>query len=150
MKVVVKHFGYMHNPTSVLENDTYNPLWDLDIQKDHIISGMRPEGERIQFYTIGLCRSKPVKLRLKIDLVLYPALAEGLVNMYRVWLFKTFLFQAIQFSQKVLIQPIQLSISIVFVHTQLNIKTVLYQTIQFSVSTVSMSKTHLFQTIPLA
>ena len=47
---------------------------------------------------------------------------------------KTFLFQAIQFSQTVLIQTIQFSITIVFVHTQLNIKTVLFQTIQFSIS----------------
>ena len=34
-----------------------------------------------------------------------------------------------------------------FVYTQLNVKTVLYITIQFSVSRVSMSKTVLFQTI---
>ena len=32
-------------------------------------------------------------------------------------------------------------------YTQLNVKTVLYITIQFSVSTVSMSKTFLFQAI---
>ena len=36
------------------------------------------------------------------------------------------LFQAIQFIQTVLIQPIQFSISIDFVYTQLNVKTVLY------------------------
>ena len=53
---------------------------------------------------------------------------------------KAFLFQAIQFSQAVLIQLIQFSISTDFVYTQLNVKTVLYQTIQFSVSTVSKSK----------
>ena len=46
----------------------------------------------------------------------------------------------IQFTQKVLIQIIPFSINIVFVYTQLNVKTVLFQTIQFSVSTVSMSK----------
>ena len=46
---------------------------------------------------------------------------------------ETFLFQAIQFSQ-VLIQTIQLSISTVFVHTQLNVKIVLFQAIQFSIS----------------
>ena len=39
---------------------------------------------------------------------------------------KTFLFQAIQFSQTVLIQTIKFSISIAFGYTQLNIKTVLY------------------------
>ena len=35
----------------------------------------------------------------------------------------------------VLLQTIQFSISIVFLFTQLNIKTVLFQTIQFSIST---------------
>ena len=38
---------------------------------------------------------------------------------------KQFLFQAIQFSQAVLIQLIQFSISTDFVYTQLNVKTVL-------------------------
>ena len=55
---------------------------------------------------------------------------------------KTFLFQTIHFIQTVLIQRIQLSISIHFVYSQLNIKT-----IQFNLSTVSMSKTVQFQTI---
>ena len=41
-------------------------------------------------------------------------------------LLKTFLFQAIQFSQTDLIQPIQFSISIDFLYSQLNVKTVLY------------------------
>ncbi len=53
----------------------------------------------------------------------------------------------IQFSQTVLIQLIQFSISTYFVYTQLDVKTVLYITIQFSVSTISMSKTVPFQTI---
>ena len=53
---------------------------------------------------------------------------------------KTFLFQAIQFSQAVLIQLILFNISTDFVYTQLNVKTVLYQTNQFSVSRVSISK----------
>ena len=48
---------------------------------------------------------------------------------------KTFLFQAIQFSQtSATIQTIQFRISIVFLHIQLNVKTILFQTIQFSVS----------------
>ena len=29
---------YMHNPESVLENDTHKLLWDFDIQTDHLIS----------------------------------------------------------------------------------------------------------------
>ena len=38
---------------------------------------------------------------------------------------KTFLFQAIQFSQTILIQVIQFGISADFVYTQLNVKKVL-------------------------
>ena len=49
---------------------------------------------------------------------------------YRVYLSKTFLFQAIQFSQTVLIQTIQFSVSTVSMP-----KTVLVQTVQFSMST---------------
>ena len=60
---------------------------------------------------------------------------------------KIFLFQAIQFSQTVLIQTIQFSISIVFVYTQLIVQIVLFQTIQFGLNTVSMSKTVPFLTI---
>ena len=37
--------------------------------------------------------------------------------------------------------------SIDFLHTLLNVKTILFQTIQFSISTVSMLKTVLFQAI---
>ena len=50
-------------------------------------------------------------------------------------------------SKTFLFQPIQFSMIIIFVYTQLNVKTVLFQIIQFSVNTVSMSKTVLFQTI---
>ena len=39
---------------------------------------------------------------------------------------KTFLFQAFRFRQTILIQTIQFSVSIDFLHTQLNVKTVLY------------------------
>ena len=56
-------------------------------------------------------------------------------------------FQAIHFIQTIPIQPIQFSISIDFVYTWLNVKTVLYKTFQFSVSRVSMSKTVKFQTV---
>ena len=45
---------------------------------------------------------------------------------------KSFLFQAIQFSQTVIIQTTQFSISKGLVYTQLNVKTVPFQTIQFS------------------
>ena len=33
----------MHNPASVLENDTHNLLWDFDIQTDHQISARRSD-----------------------------------------------------------------------------------------------------------
>ena len=52
----------------------------------------------------------------------------------------TFLLQAISFSQTALIQTIQFSISIISVFTELNVKTVLFQTIQFSVGNVPCFK----------
>ena len=55
--------------------------------------------------------------------------------------------QAVCKQMTFLIQLIQFSISTDFVYTQSNVKTTLYQTIQFSVSRVSMSKTVPFQTI---
>ena len=32
----------MHNPVSVLKNDTHKLLWDFNIQTDHLISARRP------------------------------------------------------------------------------------------------------------
>ena len=34
---------YMHNPASVLENETHKLQWDFDIQMDHLISARRPD-----------------------------------------------------------------------------------------------------------
>ena len=34
---------YMHNPASVVENDTLQPLWDFDIQRVYLISARRPD-----------------------------------------------------------------------------------------------------------
>ena len=34
---------YMHNPTSVPENDTHKLLWGFDIQTDHLTSARRPD-----------------------------------------------------------------------------------------------------------
>ena len=33
----------MHNPTSVVENDTHKLLWNFDIQTYHLISARRPD-----------------------------------------------------------------------------------------------------------
>ena len=33
----------MHNPASVLENETHKLLWDFDIQIDHLILTRRPD-----------------------------------------------------------------------------------------------------------
>ena len=33
----------MHNPASILENDTHKLLWDFDIQTDHLISARRSD-----------------------------------------------------------------------------------------------------------
>ena len=34
---------YMHNPESVLKNETRKILWDFEIQTDHLISARRPD-----------------------------------------------------------------------------------------------------------
>ena len=34
---------YMRNPAAVLKNDTRKPLWDFNIQTDHLISSRRPD-----------------------------------------------------------------------------------------------------------
>ena len=33
----------MHNPASVLENDTHKLLWDFDVKPDHLISARRSD-----------------------------------------------------------------------------------------------------------
>ena len=34
---------YMHNPVSVLKNETHKLQWDFNIQIDHLISARRPD-----------------------------------------------------------------------------------------------------------
>ena len=34
---------YMHKPESILENETHKILWDLEIQRDHLVPIRRPE-----------------------------------------------------------------------------------------------------------
>ena len=33
----------MYNPAAIQENDTHKPLWDFDIQTDHLISARQPD-----------------------------------------------------------------------------------------------------------
>ena len=33
----------MHNPESILENETHKILWDFEIQTDHLIPARRPD-----------------------------------------------------------------------------------------------------------
>ena len=33
----------MHNPESLVENETHKLLWDFKIQTDHLISAKRPD-----------------------------------------------------------------------------------------------------------
>ena len=37
----------MHNPESILENETHKVLWDLETQMDHLISVTRPDLVRV-------------------------------------------------------------------------------------------------------
>ena len=54
----------MHNPESVLENETYKILWGFEIQTDHLISARRPDQVRVdkkkkkkkRKKNCGLCR----------------------------------------------------------------------------------------------
>ena len=52
---------YMHNPTSVLENDTHKHLWDFDIQTGHLLSARRPD-----FIVINNKKKKKKKRTCKI------------------------------------------------------------------------------------
>ena len=45
-KFVHTNKWYMHNHTSVLENDTHKLLWDFDIQTDHLILAKRQKKKR--------------------------------------------------------------------------------------------------------
>ena len=38
----------MHNPESVLEDETHKILWGFDIQTDHQISARRPDLEQLK------------------------------------------------------------------------------------------------------
>ena len=77
-------------------------------------------------------------------------LNNSVEHKYIVYLLKIFLFQAIQFIQTVLIKTIQFSISIVFVYTQLNVKTIIFQVIQFCISTFFSSLSSIDRTLSVA
>ena len=51
---------YMHNPESVLENETHNLFWDFNIQTDHLISARRQDliiiKKKENLQNCGLCR----------------------------------------------------------------------------------------------
>ena len=73
---------------------------------------------------INLCRlfnAKSIFMQIVSSISKY-----SISHAYTRLIVKTFLFQAIQFIQTVLIQLIQFNISIDFVYTQLNVKTVIY------------------------
>ena len=43
MIMIIMYKSYMHNPESVLENETHKLLRDFDIQRNHQISARRPD-----------------------------------------------------------------------------------------------------------
>ena len=49
---------YMHNPASVLENDTHKLRWDFSIQTDYLISAIRPD--------IIINKAAPANHRIKL------------------------------------------------------------------------------------
>ena len=46
----------MHNPESVMENETHKNLWDLEIKTDHLIPARRPNQEIINENQKRTCR----------------------------------------------------------------------------------------------
>ena len=49
----------MHDPASVLENDSHKLLWDFDIQTDHLISARKLDliinNIKVYLQNCGLC-----------------------------------------------------------------------------------------------
>ena len=101
--------------------------------------------KRFYFKLLSLFKQLYITIQFSVSTVSMSKTVQFQTTQFRIYtqlkckysFSKTFPFQAIQFSQAVLIQ---LSITTDFVYTQLYVKTVLCQTIQFSVNTVSMSK----------
>ena len=62
----------MHNPVPVLENDTHKPLWDFNIQTDHLISARKPD-------LIIITKKKKKKRMCKI--VDFAVTAEHIINL---------------------------------------------------------------------
>ena len=60
----------MHNPASVLENDTHKLIWDFDIQTDHLISARRPDLIIINTKKMKICKivdfAVPADHRIKL------------------------------------------------------------------------------------
>ena len=100
-----------------------------------VLSSSITIGWLVRFYSIsifvGFFNAKLIFIQIISSIS-----SNSVKHKYTVYLSNTVQFQAIQFS-----------ISIVFAQTRLNVKTVLFRTILFIVSTISMSKIVLFQTI---
>ena len=61
----------MHNPASVLENDTHKLLRDFEIQTDHLISVRRPDQNKQQkkkriYKTVDFAVSADHRIKLKV------------------------------------------------------------------------------------
>ena len=61
---------YMHNPASVLENDTHKLIWDFDIQTGHLIPAWRPDLIVINYKKKRTCKivdfAVPADHRIKL------------------------------------------------------------------------------------
>ena len=82
----------MPNPAAVLENDTYKPLWDFDIETDDIISARRPNLIIIHKKKKRICKivdfAVPTDHRIKLKewkkKEKYIDLARGLKNLWNM------------------------------------------------------------------
>ena len=53
----------MHNPESVLEDETHKLLWDFDIQTDHLNSARRPDQVKKRVVDFDVPVNHKVKLK---------------------------------------------------------------------------------------
>ena len=86
---------YLHQPKSVLENETHKILWDFEVQIDHIISARRPNQVivnkkkkkkttcRIMDFTVSVDHRVKLKESEKRDK--YLDLARELERNYETW-----------------------------------------------------------------
>ena len=77
----------MHNPESVLDNETYKLLWGFEVQTDHLVQTTRlynNHQKRENFQNCGLCKIEKKNLKNQKrdkyhDIYAYPPLINKII-----------------------------------------------------------------------